>query len=1066
MNRVEIISASAGTGKTTRLARLIHEAVADKSARPEAVLATTFTNRAAAELAERARETLLHVGETHAAHRLHAARVGTVNSVCGRIVHDFAFLHGLSPRVSVLDERTAADEPLRAGSEALPRELLDELENLHARMGPVGFHPGGFTAPGEWDWQQDVVRIVNLARSNAIDVERFPEFVERSTTGLLGFLQTAAPDGEALDGALEDALRSFLDDVDLEADTTGVTKKACQRVRSALAMGVRDMPWSEWANLAQLAPGKKSKPKADPVREAASAHDRHPRLHEDLRRAVKAVFDAAAYVLEAYQEHKRGLGVIDFVDQETEALELLQDEAVRAQLREEIDLVLVDEFQDTSPIQLAIFLELARIAPRSVWVGDPKQAIYGFRGADPSLMDAAVAALLGGAAPETLDLSYRSRPALVSLTSDLFAPAFAETGIPETLVRVESGLKEEPEGLGAILERWVLEPGVNPRTGKPQSNAALDLVSLAAGVCELLQDPEVSVRDRTTGDARGVLAGDVAVLCFRNDQCTGLARELEARGVRAVVGRPGLIATLEARLALAALRLWIDPSDSLARAELARWLVHDDDGEAWLEAVLAARERDDVFSDLAPVAALRETREPRAFSGVLASFDAALSAVGVRERAVTFGDATVRLANLDALRAIAAAYVDRCRSDGTPCSLRGLLTHLEELAGELLDAQAAAERPDAVRICTLHSAKGLEWPVTVLADLTDRPDVSALGVTLASDRDAIDLEAPLAGRWIRYWPGPYGRKKKDVPFLDRLDADEASQAAKLAARREALRLVYVGWTRTRDRLVYAGRPGRIENGGLGVLSAAGASLVTEPAEDGRARWGVPGSEQELEVIVRNLPPNRDDARERRPAQGYEPKGPQLHPPATVSPSQLERKASVGETVELGERIAVSIRDDDEMRRFGDAVHTFLAADRSDYAREEREALARDVLERFEVVGVVDAAQLPVASDRLLSWVESRWPGAKLRREWPVAQRLPEGTVLQGIADLVVETEAGLVLLDHKSFPGNREQAAARAGEYAGQLAAYAGALEAASGKQVAGSYVHLPVSGMLVEVKC
>ena len=57
MNRVEIISASAGTGKTTRLARLIHEAVADKSARPEAVLATTFTNRAAAELAERARET-------------------------------------------------------------------------------------------------------------------------------------------------------------------------------------------------------------------------------------------------------------------------------------------------------------------------------------------------------------------------------------------------------------------------------------------------------------------------------------------------------------------------------------------------------------------------------------------------------------------------------------------------------------------------------------------------------------------------------------------------------------------------------------------------------------------------------------------------------------------------------------------------------------------------------------------------------------------------------------------------------------------------------------------------
>ena len=170
MSRVEIISASAGTGKTTKLARLIHEAVAAGTARPEAILATTFTNRAAAELAERARETLLQDGETNAAHRLHAARVGTVNSVCGGIVHDFAFLHGLSPRVSVLDERRAADEPLRAGAEALPRELLNELEDLHARMGPVGAHPAGIMAPGEWDWQQDVGPAMPSPDENSVTI--------------------------------------------------------------------------------------------------------------------------------------------------------------------------------------------------------------------------------------------------------------------------------------------------------------------------------------------------------------------------------------------------------------------------------------------------------------------------------------------------------------------------------------------------------------------------------------------------------------------------------------------------------------------------------------------------------------------------------------------------------------------------------------------------------------------------------------------------------------------------------------------------------------------------------
>ena len=123
-----------------------------------------------------------------------------------------------------------------------------------------------------------------------------------------------------------------------------------------------------------------------------------------------------------------------------------------------------------------------------------------------------------------------------------------------------------------------------------------------------------------------------------------------------------------------------------------------------------------------------------------------------------------------------------------------------------------------------------------------------------------------------------------------------------------------------------------------------------------------------------------------------------------------------------------------------------------------------MLERFEVAGAVEAAQLPGASDRLAQWIESTWPGATWRREWPLLHRLPDGTVLRGVADLVLETDTGLVLLDHKSFPGSRAQASARAGEYAGQLAAYVGALEAATGKTVLGAYIHLPVSGLVVAV--
>ena len=106
--RIEIISASAGSGKTYRLATVLHDAIADGSARSDAVLATTFTNRAAAELKERTRTRLLQSGRVQDAHRLGAARIGTVNAVCGRLVADFAFELGLAPDLRVIDERAAA----------------------------------------------------------------------------------------------------------------------------------------------------------------------------------------------------------------------------------------------------------------------------------------------------------------------------------------------------------------------------------------------------------------------------------------------------------------------------------------------------------------------------------------------------------------------------------------------------------------------------------------------------------------------------------------------------------------------------------------------------------------------------------------------------------------------------------------------------------------------------------------------------------------------------------------------------------------------------------------------
>ena len=97
------------------------------------------------------------------------------------------------------------------------------------------------------------------------------------------------------------------------------------------------------------------------------------------------VFGCAGDALRDYERYKKEHGLMDFTDQETCVLDMaLNNEAFKSSMHGRIQMLMVDEFQDTSPIQLALFLALSELAGKAVWVGDPKQAIYAFRGTDPT----------------------------------------------------------------------------------------------------------------------------------------------------------------------------------------------------------------------------------------------------------------------------------------------------------------------------------------------------------------------------------------------------------------------------------------------------------------------------------------------------------------------------------------------------------------------------------------------------------------------------------------------------------------------------------------------------------
>ena len=1055
---IRIITASAGSGKTHRLTQILDEAIAAGRARPEGVVAMTFTNHAAAELIERARGTLLGNGRVLDAHRLLAARIGTVNAVCGALVADFAFELGLSPALRVLDEDAAELEFRRAVARVVTSEEADALE----------VYKNLFEA--DRDWRAEVRSVVEAARANGIPPEALAACAERSKLDLDACLGPVATDD--LDAALGAALATSGRLIEANLDDVGKSRTHLDLVQKAqreLARGA--LRWGDWAKLMGSEPSKALRPHAVAVQAIAGRHGEHPRLRADLHALIEHVFQIAGRALASYQAHKRALGVIDFGDQEALALTLLRRPDIRAALAGQIDLLLVDEFQDTSPIQLAVFLELASLATEAIWVGDPKQAIYGFRGTDPTLMDAAIESLTSVTSDgdlveaaaravgtlETLPRSYRSRPALVEITSEVFARAFASQGMPPERTRLTPALAVEPAGLGEIVEYW-------PLAGK---NVGQRGAAVAAGVRDLLAR-EVGVRGED-GAVRPARRGDVAVLCRTNAQCRDVAAAFGALGVPAVVPRTGLADTLEGLVARAGLALWADPRDAIAAAELARILSHPDDLDGLLARVLATPGRE-AFAAEPAVAAVLAARQAAADLGPVAALDAVLEATSLRALCAAWGAAAQRLANLDALRAHAVAYVTRATAGGEAATLAGLLQYQDELAAEgswkepRADSQALLAGEDAITIATWHAAKGLEWPVTILFGLESLRTPRSWGVHVLADRAVFDVGDPLGGRWIRFWPNPYTNTQQNGPVRDDVEASAGHRALCERADREALRVLYVGWTRARDRLVFASQPGKLLAGILATLTRIDGGLFTEPpsATPGLARvtWADTG----VDIRIAPAEAATDAAPPPVPGEITLGRAPSVFAPARQSPSAAAPIAcEVGDVVELGPRLALTGSPD--MEHVGHAVHAFLAADRAEFAAPARLALAEALLASHGVGGCLAPADVVAAATRLWAWCASRFPGARLHREWPVLERSAAGTLIAGTADLVLTRATEAVLIDHKTFPGGVDLAVARAQRHGGQLAAYASAIGAALGTAPASTWIHFPVLGRVVEIQ-
>ena len=1081
LSNLRIISAGAGSGKTFRLTSEMVDLLRQGTVRPEGIIATTFTRKAAAELQERVRVRLLEEGLTPQAEALTNALIGTVHGLGVKLLQRFAYEAGVSPEVSIIadeDQQVLFNQSL---STVLTEEKVREMDTLCRRL--------GLDQNDYFDWRRELRSLTEVARANDFQADVLEKSKRESIRTFIEFLDPVSErSAEAWNRELIGQMERAIAGIQSGEDGTKVTQGALSTLRRLKReLELRgELSWSDWARLSKLKTGAKSRELVEELQVFAAGHDQHPAFRTDITAFIRLLFDLATASMAEYDAYKKQRGLIDYTDMEVLVNQLLDHPPVQEVLREELDLLMVDEFQDTSPIQLAIFLKLSRYARQSIWVGDPKQSIYGFRGAAPELMQGIVRAV-GGVKPADIQRhSWRSREDIVYACNALFTKAFSD--LPAEQVALEPqrtkaagdgplNKKAEPVEVDDALIHWHIkyDPGDSNRKrrpGKPWMENAL-----ARQVRNLLDNP-VLVLPKGEKSYRNVRPGDIAILCRSNGECQNMAEALHRAGLEVAISRSGLLATAEAKLILAALKYLLNDYDSLSVAELL--LLGDQQPlERILEDrldYLARKEQQQTKERWAVqntfIARLNALRSRTGDLSSTEILEMVLDELDLRRLIAAWGNTEQRLDNVDMLRRMARQYEDACNRLHAAASLGGFLLWLGEQEAAGQDKQGSGERPEAVNVLTYHKSKGLEWPVVVCHSLEKGLRADVWGMELVAEQEDIDINNILGNRWIRYWVNPYDKQYRKTKLEERLEASEAKQNKIATARQEDARLLYVGLTRARDYLVFPtseGVPSRWLNR---VWHEGDEEIPTLDPDTGESPWHwndiFLNKKTDEATFLRDF--EEQDIDLSPVAYRTSPVGARVDQYAPYYIDERQRKEeklqqqftfTTGSITEY--HASFPYDEADDTRALGKAVKAMHSGWYADYPGQVQAAMAEHLLTQFAVDEWVEPGQLVRQQQAFQQWLDKQFDWKKAHRKYPVD--FPVGRRrFASVFDLLLETDRGPVLIQHSGFTGPRKQWRNHAAGLGLFFFMSQGALQELFPSQDPRMYLHLALQGVVLDV--
>ncbi|HEV3228065.1 MAG TPA: UvrD-helicase domain-containing protein [Solirubrobacteraceae bacterium] len=786
-----LLSANAGSGKTSVLVERYVASVVEDGLAPSQILAITFTERAAGELRQRIRDRLLALGERAAARELDAGFVLTVHGFCARVLRAHPWAAGLDPAFSVLDERAAysiGQEAYRRALAALlgdregpeldlvaawgPERLGATVAAVHEQLRSRGLRAPVLPPPGPAPSLAQPARALESARQAlASELSRCPRPSARVADALRALERCA------------DLLGSQPAEAPPTLSQLGELQLACGNV-AALQSPAAVAYDEAWAAYRQ-----------------ATADRRGLETFAFLDRLLRG-YGAA------YAEGKRARAAVDFDDLELAVRDLLEDQAARTAWAGRFELLMVDEFQDINPRQLEILEALER--DNLFCVGDEFQSIYRFRHADVTLFRERRAVLARHGATAELARNFRSRPELLEAINATFAPVFGDSFIALEAARPPSDAADEPRVELMITDTRGWGEHDSPDVGSTLPASPSWRHAEARLVAQRIQE---LIR---SGEAQ---PGEVAVLVRAASDLAVYERALEERGLAtlAAAGR-GYWSRQQVQDLTAYLSVVANPLDEGALYGVLASPLAGLSSDGVGEVALAAREQaggawaavgelaagspadpdpagpagpDPGLSeaDLGRLAGLANRLVRDRADAPRLSLAALLTRVlresGYEQYVLSLRGGRRRLANVHKLLRLAAEFESDHGRD-----LRAFLAHVaaeERREAREADAPVDGDQLDAVHLMTIHAAKGLEFAVVCVADLGRVPRSSA--------------------PWLLVDDVRVGVKVMELGMSDpqeTLDYADLREERLAAEEEEEKRILYVAMTRARERLLLSG----------------------------------------------------------------------------------------------------------------------------------------------------------------------------------------------------------------------------------------------------------------------